>query len=310
LERRNLGGKVENYLGVFGHVNIDFLMNVERLPRPNTCIEVGGVKSFFGGTGANVALVAQSLGVQTALASFVGEDFPDDFRTALTKTGVDITDLNLMAGKQTPTCRIMTDPEGNQIGIMDQGPMADMDDYDVARHTVESGRIIHVGTGRPGYYERVMSLAGDLKKPVYFDPGQELHYVYDAERFKRLLPMAHALFVNRNELETALRYLGKKNATDLLEHVKLVIVTLGEQGSQILTDDGAVEISAIAPREVVDPTGAGDAYRAGFYAGMRRDLDLERCGLLGASAASFVIEAQGTLSRLPTWDDIVGRLER
>ncbi len=296
-----------NFLGVFGHVNVDFIMDVPKLPQPDSSIEVSNVKRFFGGTGSNIAMVASSLGVQTALASFVGTDFPADFKAALNNAGVDIADLVEVEDVLTPTCRILTDPEQAQIGIMDQGPMALMDDYEIARHTVESSKVIHIGTGRPGYYRRVMELAGELGKPVYFDPAQEIHYVYDASGFRELLGMSNTLFVNQSELATALKYLGEDNEQAILELVDTLIITLGRDGSRILQDDNELTIPAIDPSVVIDPTGAGDAYRAGFYAGLSRNMDLEKCGLLGASASSFIIEGEGPIGRLPGWEEVLAR---
>ncbi len=138
------------------------------------------------------------------LASFVGSDFPEDFKTSLRNSGVNIRDLKETEGYRTPTCRIMTDPDNNQIGIMDQGPMGAMDDFGIARYTVENSQMIHVGTGRPRYYKKIMELAVELKKPIYFDPAQEIHYVYDADSFKELLSMSGTLFVNQSELATVL----------------------------------------------------------------------------------------------------------
>lgn len=301
---------VSNFLGVFGHVNVDFIMDVPKLPQPDSSIEVSNVKRFFGGTGSNIAMVASSLGVRTSLASFVGTDFPADFKEALKKAGVDITDLVEVEYLLTPTCRILTDPQQAQIGIMDQGPMAFMDDFEIARHTVENSRIIHIGTGRPGYYRRVMELAGELGKPVYFDPAQEIHYVYDASSFCELLGMSNTLFVNRSELAAALKYLGKEDEYAILEHVDTLVITLGKDGSRILHKGEELAILAIEPSVVLDPTGAGDAYRAGFYAGLSRNMDLEKCGLLGASASSFIIEAEGPVGRLPGWEEVLARAER
>jgi ribokinase len=308
LEGRDIGDSL-NYLGVFGHVNIDYIMDVPKLPHPNSSIEVTNVKRLFGGTGANIAATTASLGVKTSLASFVGEDFPDDFSQFMNQAGVDLTDLKVVRGQTTPTCRILTDPEQNQIGIMDQGPMALMDEYAVARHSVESCDIVHIGTGRPLYYNKVMTLARGLGKRVHFDPAQEIHYVYNAETFRQLLEMTDLLFLNESELETALKYLTRKDKQDLLEYTDTLIVTLGKKGSQIMTKNETLDISSIEPRTFKDPTGAGDAYRAGFYAGMNRNYGLEKCGLLGAAAASFAIEHHGTISKLPIWDDLIERIE-
>jgi sugar/nucleoside kinase (ribokinase family) len=309
LEGRYLGDGL-NFLGVFGHVNIDYLMNVTKLPEPNTCIQVDNVRKFNGGTGANIAILASSLGVRTALASFVGSDFPEDFKTSLQNSGVDIRDLKEIEDYKTPTCRIMTDPENNQMGIMDQGPMGVMDEFGIARYTVENSQIIHVGTGRPRYYKRIMKLASEMKKPVFFDPAQEIHYVYDADSFKELLNMSGALFVNRSELATALRYLGEADENTLLDHVDMCIVTLGKDGSRIFLKNERIEIPAIEPDRIVDPTGAGDAYRAGFYAGLSRGMDWKTCGLLGSSAASLILEVDGSVSKSLDWNSVLERTEK
>ena len=297
----------QNFVGIFGHVNLDYIMEVEKLPEPNTSTQVSNVQRFFGGTGANVALMAASMGVKAALASFVGGDFPKDFKDTFINTGVDIQDLREMNNFLTPTCRIMTDPENNQIGIMDQGPMGEMDDFPIAQHTIESSQIIHIGTGRPAYYRKIMKAASQLNKPIYFDPAQELHYVYTPEVFAELLDMSHALFVNQNELATAMEYMNYSDKKQLLNHVELLVITLGKDGSQIVTKTEEINIPAITPKAVVDPTGAGDAYRAGFYAGLSRNKTLDECGWLGAAAASFAIEVSGPVGKLPTWEEILKR---
>lgn len=296
--------EVHNFLGVFGHVNIDYLMNVDKLPAPNTSVEVSNVRRFFGGTGSNIAMMASGLGVRTALASFVGTDFPEDFRNALFKANVDTFDLAEMPGFMTPTCRILTDGECNQIAIMDQGPMGAMDGFPIAKHAIESSEIIHIGTGHPSYYLKVMKTARKLGKRIHFDPAQELRYMYTPENFAEMVALSDAFFANQHELKIAMKYLGIKKKEKILEHVGILVVTKGKDGSEILTPSGTLQIPIIKPRKVVDPTGAGDAYRAGFYAGLSRGLDLETCGILGSAASSFAIEAQGPVGKLPTWDEV------
>jgi len=296
-----------NFLGVFGHVNVDYLMDVESLPEPNTSVQVSNVRRHFGGTGSNIAMMASGMGVKTALASFVGKDFPEDFRAALFKAGVDTYDLTEMEGYMTPTCRIMTDRKGDQICIMDQGPMADMAQFPVALHAIESSEIVHIGTGDPGYYREVMKAAKKLDKRIHFDPAQELRYMYTPKMFAEMLAMSDALFVNQHELEIAMKYLGLKDRARILDKIGFLVVTKGKEGSEIVTPSGTCRIPAIKPKKVIDPTGAGDAYRAGFYAGLSRGMDLEACGTLGSVAASFAIEARGPVGKLPTWDEVSER---
>ncbi len=296
-----------NFLGVFGHVNIDYLMDVESLPKSNTSVQVSNVRRYFGGTGSNIAMMASGMGVKTALASFVGKDFPQDFRDALFKVGVDTYDLAEMEGYMTPTCRIMTDKNGNQICIMDQGPMADMAQFPLALHAIESSEIIHIGTGDPRYYRGVMKAAKKLDKRIHFDPAQELRYMYTPKMFAEMLAMSDALFVNQHELGIAMKYFGLKARNKILDKVGFLVVTKGKGGSEIVTPSGTCKIPAIRPKKILDPTGAGDAYRAGFYAGLSRGMDLEACGTLGSAAASFAIEARGPVGKLPTWAEVCER---
>jgi len=299
-----------NFLGVFGHVILDYIANLESLPEPNTSVQLIDRERFFGGTGGNIARIAARLGVATALASFVGEDFPPEYREALAADGVDLTDLRAVPDVATPTAWIFTDRRGNQIAIVDQGPMKSASKYGVLTHTVETAEIVHLGTGRPEYYAKIAAIAARLGKRVAFDPSQEIHYVYTPERFRSLLRHAEVFFANEAEMKRALGFVRRKRPADLLEWVDVVVMTRGGKGSTILSTEGKDDIPAIEPRRVVDVTGAGDAYRAGFYAGLSRGLDLRHCGLLGSAVSGFVIERRGTQTNIPTWDQAVARASR
>jgi len=299
-----------NFLGVFGHVILDYIANLESLPEPNTSVQIIDRQRFFGGTGGNIARIAARLGVPTALASFVGEDFPPEYRDALAADGVDLTDLCVVPGTSTPTAWIFTDRQGNQVAIVDQGPMKSAAKYEVLSHTVETSEIIHLGTGRPEYYAKIAAMAARLGKRVAFDPSQEIHYVYTPATFRSLLRRAEIFFGNQAEMKRALGFVNRKRPADLLEWTDIVVMTRGDKGSTILSSEGKVDIPAISSRRVVDVTGAGDAYRAGFYAGLSRGLDLRHCGLLGSAVSGFVIERRGTQTNIPTWDQAVARASR
>ncbi|MEW5936758.1 MAG: PfkB family carbohydrate kinase [Candidatus Thermoplasmatota archaeon] len=298
----------ENFLGVFGHTTIDHIMEVPRFPAPNTSIEVRSRRRYHGGTGANIAFLAANMGATVALASFVGDDFPQGFEDALRAASVDITDLVRVKGYYTPACWIVTDSDEQQMAFIDQGPMRDAEGFDVLAHTVDTSRIVHFGTGRPEYYAKVAAYAHAKKRTIALDPAQEIHYVYTKDTFLQMLDCAHILFVNSAELERALEYIGSKSPKWLLDYVEVLLVTLGRKGSRVLTTDGVEDIPAIPPRRMADPTGAGDGYRAGFYAAMERGHEICECALAGAAAASFVIEEHGAQSAPPTWESVLARL--
>ena len=299
-----------NFLGVFGHSAIDIIYSSESFPAPNTCVELVGRKEFFGGTGANLARIAAALDVKTALASHVGSDFPDEFKTALQKAGVDVTDVIKVRGERTPFIILIADSEHNQIGFVDQGAVRKQDKLPLRTHTVDSSKFVHIGTGRPAYMLKAARRAKWRKKTVCFDPAQEIHYVYTPETLRQILEYCQVLFFNSSEMATARRYLNLEDDRELLSYAKLIVNTLGSEGSRIITDDDEVVVGAISPDRIVDTTGAGDGFRAGFYAGLSRGLPIEECAWVGASTASFVVESTGGQSALPTWEMVQRRAAR
>ena len=301
---------MRNYLGVFGHVILDYIVTLRKLPLPNTSIEIVDRERYFGGTAGNLASAAARLGVKTSLAAFVGGDFPADYRQALVRAGVDLADLRVVPGASTPTAWVFSDRAGNQMAIVDQGPMKTVSRRPLLVHSIRDVEIVHLGTGRPEYYTRVAERAAELDRAVAFDPSQEIHYVYRATTFRRLLRQATYFFGNEAEIARAKRLARVPSTEGLLRFVDVVIATLGSKGSVIITPDGRKRVPRVRPRRVVDVTGAGDAYRAGFYAGLAHEYDLWRCGLLGSAVASFVVESKGTQTHLPTWSQVLRRARR
>lgn len=299
-----------NFLGVYGHTAMDIIYNSDEFPQPNSCVELKGREEHFGGTAANIARIASSLDVRVALASHVGADFPKAFMDALKKSGVDVTDLVKVRGERTPFIIMISDKGHNQIGFVDQGAVLKQETLPLRTHSITSSKFVHIGTGRPSYALKAAKLAHKNKKTVGFDPAQELSYVYTAETFKAVLEYCDILFANSAELERAKRYLNLKEDLELLSYVKMIINTRGSEGSRILTEDDEIIVGSIQPDKVVDTTGAGDGFRAGFYAGLNRSLSMEECAWVGAAAASFVVEGIGAQSTLPTWDMVQRRAAR
>ncbi len=296
------------FLGVFGHTAIDVILQVDEMPVANTSTPVNGKEIKYGGTGANIAKAAADLDVPVRLASFVGGDFPEDFNKNLQDAGVDLSDMMVSEEQRTPTCWIISDQEQGQMALIDQGAMAYLGEMPVPLDTVNNCDIIHIGTGSPEYYQRVMKAASD--RTIVFDPAQELRYVYTPEIFKNMLKMSDYFFCNQGEYEIALEYIGGNEPEDVLDHIDVLIVTRGKEGS-ILYAEGCIEnIPAYTPNKVVDPTGAGDAYRSGFYAGLYRNLSLKECCKAASARASFAVEYPGPQEGCVTWDMVLKRMRK
>ncbi|MDD1771293.1 MAG: carbohydrate kinase family protein [Methanomassiliicoccales archaeon] len=297
------------FLCVYGHTNLDHLLMLKELPEKNTSGNVMSKKSFFGGTGANVATMASALGVPTALVSYVGKDLPSSFRELMESKGVILDELIAVEGQETPTVWIATDDGQDQIAYVFQGAMAGMHSYPLQVKAAKEALAVHLMTGSPDYYLKLISQPYMLRKQKSLDPSQEIHHVWDAERFVKALGISSTFFCNQSELSTALRYTGKKSPEDLLELVPVIVSTLGAKGARIYTRSEIVDVPSVKVK-VLDPTGAGDAFRAGFYAGLYRGMGWLECGALGCSAASYVVASEGSLTNIPDWDMVHERAER
>ena len=293
----------ENFVAVFGHTNVDHITLVPSFPPMNQSIQIDGFKHLWGGTAANIAVVASHQVVPTALASFVGEGFPPQFQEHLRASGLDLADLTVVEDFPTPECFIFSDGSENQMAFVIQGPMEVADELPLQAHSIASSGIVHLATGNPGYHRRVAEEARRLGKRVCFDPGQELHYKWDAETFGAMLALTDMLFLNEPELRRALRYIGGRSVEDLLDLVPSVLLTRGRDGSMVLErGHGPQEVPMVEAARVEDTTGAGDAFRGGYYSGLWRGMPQQDCLLLGAATASFIVEREGPQTNIPTFD--------
>ena len=292
----------ENFVAVFGHTNVDHITLVPQFPPMNQSIQIEGFKHLWGGTAANIAVAAAKQGVPTALASFIGQGFPPQFLEDLREVGLDLTDLTGVEGYPTPECFIFSDGDENQMAFVIQGPMEVADKLELQTHSIGSAGIVHLATGNPEYHMRVAQEARGLGKRVAFDPGQELHYKWTAEPFSQMLRLMDMLFLNHQELQRALRYTGLSAPEDLLDLVDTVVLTKGRDGSCLMDADGTVEVPMVPADPVEDTTGAGDAFRGGYYSGVFRGMSHRESLLLGAATASFVVERQGPQTNVPTFE--------
>ncbi|WP_456420167.1 carbohydrate kinase family protein [Methanocaldococcus infernus] len=285
-----------------GHTALDYIFNVEKFPEPNTSVQIPSAKLYFGGAAANTAVGVKKLGVDSELFSCVGYDFRNSkYEKYLKNLGVKLN-LYYSEEEETPKAWIFTDKENNQITFFLWG---------AAKHYREieaptfNSKIVHLATGDPKF--NLQCAKKNYKKSlISFDPGQDLP-LYSREDLKDILNYANFLFMNRHEFERAKKLLNYE-LEDFLNHLDLLVVTFGSKGSKIFTKNEIIEIPAIKPRKVTDPTGAGDAYRAGFLSSYIKGYDLKTCGLVGSAVASFVVEEKGCQSNLPSWEEVLERL--
>jgi len=262
----------------------------EKIHILNVCFMVNGLKERFGGTAGNIAYNLALLGEKPVILATAGKDFAP-YREWLVRLGLPLTGIKEFPGDFTAGAYITTDLSDNQITGFNPGAMKYLSDYRFEGVDAAAAYAIVAPGGLEDMlvYTRAYQAAG---LPYIFDPGQSIP-AWEGGRLREMAAGARALIVNDYELEMFRQKTGLEEQ-ELLELTPTLIVTRGEAGSYLCTAAGRRQVPAVRPSQVQDPTGAGDAYRAGLLKGLVLGLSLEESACLGAVLASFCVEQQGT----------------
>jgi len=296
------------FLSVYGHITIDQIMSVDEFPPNNTSINITSKDMRIGGTGTNIAVIAASLGVPTALCGFVGNDFPKRFSEFITSKGVITDEFIIQDRYDTAQALIVNDCKKEQRVLFYQGPQGCASTLDnMLMKNAGVSKYVHFSTGDPDYYIGIMRRIRNGGMDIVFDPAQEIHKVWDKERFLTALDLSDILFCNKFESVSALRYAGVDSLSKI--GTRMAICTEGTDGSEFHSDGNITRIPVVKAKRTADNTGAGDAYRAGFYAGKYNGYSDTDSLMIGAATASFIVEEVGALSNIPSWDDVMERAD-
>lgn len=282
-------------------------MSIDRFNEPGITADALSKKTTLGGTGPNIAVSAAKLGCPTALCAFVGTDFPSKYMDFMRDSGLIMDDLVVLDGEETSTCVIINDSQLATRVFFYQGPQGHADTLGITLDSMaKQSEKVHFCTGQPSYY---LSLMRSLKgaHDISFDPAQEVHRVWNAESVSEALSLCDSLFCNELEADTICRYLGIGDVLDA--GPELVVRTDGEKGSMARIRDEILAIPVVKASRVVDVTGAGDNYRAGFYAALHRGYEVPEALVIASAVSSFVVEEVGALTNVPSWDDVMARAE-
>ena len=293
------------YLTVYGHVTVDQIVRVKRFPNLNETVDVMDKKTTLGGTGTNIAIAAARLGVPTALATYVGQDFPSKFMDVVRDSGLILDEFVTTGDYETSSCTILNTDDMEQKVVFYQGPQGSGSKIGDLIDCARNSKKVHFCTGEADWYLSMMEKIGNVSMAA--DPAQETYRFWDADRLKRAVSLCDSLFCNEFEAKVIEERLGLTSVTDLA--LPLVVKTEGSEGSVARVNGEVVRIPCIPGKAVVDPTGCGDNYRAGFYAGQYRGYSVRDSLVLGSAVSSFVIEKTGALTNTPTWEQVVERAE-
>ena len=257
-----------------------------------------------GGAGANIAYNLALLGERPILMGTAGSDFMD-YRAWLDVNGVDTSAVRVIPEVFTASFFVNTDSDNNQIGSFFTGAMAHSRGYRLAEAVSGKPDLVVIAPNDPVAMSELIDECSTSGVPFMFDPSQQVIWL-DAEILRHGTDRCSILIVNEYEWEMIAKKTGFTREA-LVDAGKTLIVTHGAEGSHIYAGGEHTIVPVFPVARMTDPTGVGDAYRAGLLKGLACGFGWMLCGQLGSVAAAYVLEHNGTQNHTYTLPDFVER---
>ncbi len=257
------------------------------------------MRKEFGGTAGNIAYNLKLLEGEPLIMATVGEDF-SAYHNWLNKHQLSTKHIKTIPDSFTAQAFITTDLDDNQITAFHPGAMQ-ASHLNSVNDCEDIALAIIAPDGRDGMFQHARE-CHEANIPFMFDPGQGLP-MFNGEELMHFIDMASYLAVNDYEAQVLQEKTGL-SLIQLAEKVDALIVTLGAEGSTIYADGQLYAIPSVKPKAIVDPTGCGDAYRAGLLYGIVRKWDWVTCGRLAATMGAIKIASRGGQNHHPSREEI------
>ncbi len=302
-------------LVVTGSIAFDYLMSFpgkftehllpEHMHRLSLSFLVDSMDKRRGGCAPNIAYTLALLGERPILMATAGQDF-DDYRRWLDAAGIDTSQVKVIDGKFTASFFCSTDQANNQIASFYTGAMANAGElsFRTLPGLREDGLVI-IAPNDPAAMVQYAQECSTLGIRYIWDPGQQCARM-DGAQLAEGVTGAYMVIVNDYEFEL-LRQKTGFSEEDVRRQVELLVITKGEHGCTVISREARVDVPAVVPDRIEDPTGVGDAFRGGFMKGLSMGAPVEVCGRIGSVAATYALERLGGTSHAYSWAEFVAR---
>ncbi len=271
----------------------------------NVCFLTPEMRREYGGTAGNIGYNLKLLGEQPLVMATVGDDIAP-YLQRFERLGIGTAQMRRVAGQFTAQAFITTDLDDNQITAFHPGAMNFAHENHVDR-ALGAGVAIVAPDGKEGMVQHARECAA-AGVPFVFDPGQGLP-MFTGPELAEMVRLADFLAVNDYEGRMLEEKTGRR-LQDLARELKALIVTFGAKGSLVMAGGERHEVPCVAAERVVDPTGCGDAYRAGLLYGVAHGWDWPSAGKLGAVMGAIKIAHRGAQNHAPAREDIEASFRR
>jgi len=299
---------------VSGSIAYDYLMRFpghftehlikEQLHQISVSFLVDDMTKHWGGVAANIAYTMAMLGLQPKLFGTAGRDF-GDYREHLEKAGVDCTTVRQHEDVFTASFFANTDQDNNQIASFYAGAMAYAKDYTLADVYEGKPDLVVVSPNDPAAMLQLSDECRERGIRFVADPSQQVPRL-SGDELRRSIKGAYLLVVNAYEAEI----IGKKTGltpSQLREQVDILIITQGKNGADIYENGEITHVGIFDTDDIKDPTGVGDAFRAGLLRGIASGWPLALSAEIGSLCAAYTLEQVGTQNHAYTIEDFVAR---
>ena len=269
----------------------------------NVCFTVDGMIEKFGGTAGNIAYSLSLLEEKPLILATIGKDYGCYFDW-LRRNNIPVEGIKVIEEEFTAGAYITTDRTDNQITGFNPGAMKHPSGYDFTR-AEQDNSIALIGPGNLTDMKEYAKACRRRNIRYICDPGQSLTG-WDKHELVEWIDGSMLLISNDYELEMIMNMTGM-DKKGLLKLTGGIITTLGEKGSLISIPQGEVSVPAAKIDSLVDPTGAGDAYRAGLLKGIVMGSDLKTAAKIGAVCGAYAVEKYGTQEHFYTYDEFMER---
>ena len=270
----------------------------------NVCFVNPELRREFGGCAGNIAYNLKLLGGDPLPMGTVGKDF-SDYRQRLVALGISDEHILEIPELYSAQCSITTDQDNNQITAFHPGAMGE-----AHRNSVANANGVSLGIVAPDGKEAMIQHAHDFAAesiPFMFDPGQNLP-LFSKDELMTFLDQATWCVMNDYESQLMMNTTGESINT-LAQQVDALIVTRGGEGSVVYTDGDEIEIPTVNVDQAIDPTGCGDAYRAGLLLGLEKGWDWQTSGRVGSLIGAIKVQQEGTQNHQFSIDEFAQQYE-
>jgi adenosine kinase len=297
------GSIAYDYLMTFpGHFQEHFI--ADKLKHISLSFLVDKMIKRRGGIGPNIGYTMALLGGNPILFGTVGQDF-EEYRSWLEEHGVDTSGIKIIQDEFTASFFATTDYDNCQIASFYPGAMGLAAEVKLSDWEGDPLDFVVISPTDPAAMNQYVAEAQKLNIPYLYDPSQQIVRL-SGEELRQGVEGAFALFVNEYEFCLIEKHTGL-TLDEIRDMLEILVITKGDQGSIVINREREFVIPVVPPREIVDPTGIGDAFRGGFLTGYSYQLDFELCGQMGALAAAYCLEADGPQSQHYTRQEFIQR---